>query len=246
MIWLIISWMIALTLIAIFQCKPVKFAWQRWDLIHKGTCINYDTFVLVQSSFNLILDLIILVMPMPTLYRLKISTRKKFQIMVMFSLGFIIVVVSILRIQTLTFAIDTQNPSWSSWGPILWSNVEVYVSIICACLPAVKVFLSNLLSPWVGPKLKDWDQKASRTTRMQGRSADSGIVKRTSFSLSSPQHSADNGAVQLQPWETGADRSQCSEKLPMASASARTGQSAWQQRSETTTVNTAREELDQV
>lgn len=50
MIYLIISWMVAFTLVVIFQCKPVKFAWQRWDLQHKGTCINYSAFVLTQSS----------------------------------------------------------------------------------------------------------------------------------------------------------------------------------------------------
>lgn len=181
---------------------------------------------------------------MPTIYRLKINIRKKVQIMVMFSLGFLIVAVSILRIRALTFTLETQNPSWSAWGGIFWSNVEVDVSIICACLPAAKVFLHDLLSPWVGTKLDDWSLRAS--IRRQGQATDSTIMKRTSYSLSSPQHSVDNDAVQVPLWETAVDRSRCSGKLTMTSTRGETGQTAWQQGPETTTVSTAREGLDQV
>lgn len=246
MIWLITSWTTGLTLVALFQCKPVSFAWQRWDLQHNGRCINYSAFVLTQAALNLLFDLIILVMPMPTLYRLNTNTRKKIQIMVMFSLGFVIVVVSTLRIRALTFALDTQNPSYTACGPILWSNIEVYVSIICACLPATKRFLQNLLSPWLGPKVDGWTRKASRSIRRGGPASDCKILKRISFSLSSPQNSLGNDAVQLAPWETAADRSQCSGKLTMTSTKGGTGQTAWQQGLENTIVSTAHEGLDQV
>ena len=74
MIFLTTSWTIAITLVALFQYKPIEFVWQRWDLVHDSKCVDYEAFALSQASLNLLFDLVILLMPMPTLYRLHIST----------------------------------------------------------------------------------------------------------------------------------------------------------------------------
>ena len=239
------AWMIAITLVAIFQCTPVEFAWQQWDLAHKGKCVDYSAFVLSQASICLVLDLVIFLMPMPTLYRLQVSTRKKLQIMVMFSLGIIILVVNILRIRALTFNLDTYNPTWTAWAPILWSNVEIYVGITCACLPAAKVFIQHFLSPWIGPKLRDRGRTTTRPVRKQWPTSRSVILKRTSFSISSPHKNSENNAAQLPTWETGTDRSQRSNKLSLALIRGGTVKTAAQQQSETTTPSTAIREQDQ-
>jgi hypothetical protein len=54
---------------------------------------------------NIVLDIVVVAIPMPYLWRLQMSTRKKVMIMLMFSGGLFVVVVSILRLQFLiTFA----------------------------------------------------------------------------------------------------------------------------------------------
>lgn len=54
---------------------------------------------------NIVLDFIVVAMPMPYLWRLQMSIRKKIMIMLMFSGGLFVVVVSIMRLQFLiTFA----------------------------------------------------------------------------------------------------------------------------------------------
>lgn len=115
----------------------------------------------------------------------------------MFSLGIVIVVVSILRIRALTFTLSDQNPSWNAWAPILWSDVEVYVSVICACLPDAKVFFHHLLSAWLEPKPRDWNLPTPKAT------SESGILKTTSITVSSPQNDAENDIMQLPSWESG-------------------------------------------
>jgi len=82
---LMISWTIACSLTAIFQCTPIAF---NWDItIPGGFCINYGAVVLAAGGFNIATDLIILVMPIPLVWKLHTSKQKKWQIIFAFALG---------------------------------------------------------------------------------------------------------------------------------------------------------------
>jgi hypothetical protein len=58
---------------------------------------------------NIVLDFIVVAMPMPYLWRLQMSTRKKVMIMLMFSGGLFVVVVSIMRLQFLISFAHSKN-----------------------------------------------------------------------------------------------------------------------------------------
>ena len=77
------------TATVIFQCTPVSGAWQVWDGERPAKCINQNAMVISTSSFNIFLDLAIIALPLPELYKLNLSLRKKIQAMVVFSLGFL-------------------------------------------------------------------------------------------------------------------------------------------------------------
>lgn len=55
---------------AVFECTPVRRAWSPEV---EGTCINVDDVFLVCSALNIATDFLILYLPMPKLWRLKIS-----------------------------------------------------------------------------------------------------------------------------------------------------------------------------
>ncbi|KAH7320744.1 hypothetical protein B0I35DRAFT_199222 [Stachybotrys elegans] len=66
-------------------CTPAAFTWDK--TIVGGTCKNENIAYLVAGITNLLLDIIIVVLPMPTLMGLKMSLGKRLGIIAMFSLG---------------------------------------------------------------------------------------------------------------------------------------------------------------
>jgi hypothetical protein len=66
-------------------CTPVQF---NWDKTIAGTCSPHSiTAYILAGSTNLIIDVFIVILPMPALWNLKVSMPKKIGIMAMFSLG---------------------------------------------------------------------------------------------------------------------------------------------------------------
>ena len=65
----------------------------------------------VRGSIEIFLDLAILTLPLPMLAKLNMSPKKKLQIMSMFCVGFIITVVSCLRLWSFVEFGQTTNPT---------------------------------------------------------------------------------------------------------------------------------------
>jgi hypothetical protein len=76
------------TAVVIFQCSPIQKA---WDSTLPGKCLNLLTFFYVSFGIKLASDLIIFFLPIPLLYRTKLSRGKKTGVIAMFTLGFLYV-----------------------------------------------------------------------------------------------------------------------------------------------------------
>ena len=94
----------------IFQCTPVAFFWDGWRGEMAGYCgVDVRLFGFIRGAIEIFLDLAILSMPLPMLYRLNMTPKKKMQIMSMFCVGFIITIVSCLRLWAFVRFAQTQN-----------------------------------------------------------------------------------------------------------------------------------------
>jgi len=87
----------------------MNFAWHNWDGEHKGICNDINAQGWTSAALNVILDVIILVLPMPVISKLQLNKRKKFFVFLMFSIGFLVTIVSILRLQVLVQFGGTTN-----------------------------------------------------------------------------------------------------------------------------------------
>ncbi|KAL1981058.1 hypothetical protein VTN96DRAFT_3123 [Rasamsonia emersonii] len=128
-------------------CTPFQYL---WDKTIPGTCINLPAAWLSVSIINMILDLIIIALPMPMLWNLRMPVSKKIAVSGIFSLGFIICIITIIRIVAVR-QLDVNDLSYTVVGDGIWSAVEPCLSIINACLPVlkpvlVKIFGSHLFT----------------------------------------------------------------------------------------------------
>ena len=71
----------------LFQCRPIEGAWRAWDGEFEARCVNLNVMVWAGATGNIVLDVATLLLPMPELFVLSMSRRKKAYIITMFALG---------------------------------------------------------------------------------------------------------------------------------------------------------------
>jgi hypothetical protein len=77
-------WGLSESLVAIFQCKPVDYQWNK--KIH-GTCISQIAYYRWVRVPNIIHDVIMLVLPVPIIWKLKLAFRQRMALSGIFVLG---------------------------------------------------------------------------------------------------------------------------------------------------------------
>lgn len=81
-----VAWLIGILLSVTFMCNPIQKA---WDVTLPGTCLNTGELWMGSGLTSLIIDVIILVMPLPMLWKLQIKTMRRIQISGVFVCGYL-------------------------------------------------------------------------------------------------------------------------------------------------------------
>ena len=80
----IICYCIMQSFASIFQCMPI---YSNWEVGVEHYCINVDLGATILAALNVLTDFVILILPMPLLYKLQKPLKQKLQIMGIFLLG---------------------------------------------------------------------------------------------------------------------------------------------------------------
>lgn len=80
----VIAWWIAFIMATIFGCRPVQ---GYWDKTIKPSCLDTETFIIAMAVPNLLTDVVILLLPIPIIWRLQLALSQRFALSFMFLLG---------------------------------------------------------------------------------------------------------------------------------------------------------------
>jgi hypothetical protein len=72
-------------LVCIFQCSPVKAAWNT-SIVNK-TCVDINAFYLANAATNIFTDLLTYLLPIKLVTKLHVPKQQKIAVAVMLSLG---------------------------------------------------------------------------------------------------------------------------------------------------------------
>jgi len=139
--------MVSVFLAVVFQCSPVHMYWNhhKTDEVVDGQIVNDNYSCIDQASFSLstaaiavLTDVAILLVPIAMMWKLRMPLRRKLAVIFVLSLGWVVAIVGIIRIN---FFVDFwygrfPDPSWSLWHTL--SGVENNVAIMVSCGPALK------------------------------------------------------------------------------------------------------------
>lgn len=79
------GWLASLIVSITLQCYPIQ---RLWKPDSPGHCFNTGAWYLAFSIFNALLDVYILILPMPMLFRLKMSVQRRFLLAGAFLCGY--------------------------------------------------------------------------------------------------------------------------------------------------------------
>lgn len=90
----------------IFQCRPIRGFWTR----EAGTvCLGVKEGLYGVGVVNIVTDFALLVIPLPSIWKLKLSVPKKLGLSIVFLLGLFVSGVSILRM-FIVYQSETLSP----------------------------------------------------------------------------------------------------------------------------------------
>ncbi|KAL8969891.1 MAG: hypothetical protein Q9197_004102 [Variospora fuerteventurae] len=145
--WLVIA-LNVLTFLSIFLasfliCTPIYYAFDK--TIPNGRCGDQRKFELFTAIMSLLLDLLLVVLPLPMLWRLQMKRKKKIQLSFVFGTGMIIVLLTLLRIFLSRFD-QPENPTKGQAVTALITGLEPTLGIINACLPLMPLVFQHMSS----------------------------------------------------------------------------------------------------
>ncbi|KAK2745164.1 hypothetical protein FQN55_006288 [Onygenales sp. PD_40] len=133
-------------LVIIFSCNPVAGSWDLDVAALKTTyCINRPINYLAQSSFNIFSDLVIILLPVRTIWGLHMPTTQRLSIIAIFACGFFVCIVSIIRLESIITLLKSPDLTWDTTDVLIWSTIESHITILCACAPHLKPLVTRFI-----------------------------------------------------------------------------------------------------
>ncbi|KAI0421160.1 hypothetical protein F5X98DRAFT_293212 [Xylaria grammica] len=142
-VWLAIetAWAIQDFLLLIFLCQPLVYQYN--TTIPGGHCINIEAFYYATHVIIFTLDVVLTLLPTPVLWRLKMGTRKKITVTVMFGLGVLINIINLLRIAWRS-KVGSPDRTYEYALLLLFTVIEIQLGIILACVPMMQPVAAKL------------------------------------------------------------------------------------------------------
>ena len=129
-----------LLFLEIFECVPRR---KIWDPTVEGRCINIEKTFVATGVINVLDDFIILILPLYWVWQLKISTRKRAAICLVFAAGLLLVreiivvnvysltshsacIASVMRLLYSIFSIGSVDITYKLMPVALWALVYLY------------------------------------------------------------------------------------------------------------------------
>jgi hypothetical protein len=182
---------IAFTLGTVWQCTPVRRAWDRRE---EGRCTDNLSFWFSHAAFNTFMDVVVsnslpeinspliklpadfdisqvYILPIPLISTLKITSRTRTGLISVFALGAFVIAASIVRMVMLKGSAEASgDPTWGSMPALTWTEIEANTSVVVCCLPALRVLGGRV---WKGVRSRT-GEKATEDWSGDGDGGDGG------------------------------------------------------------------------
>ncbi|KAL4948120.1 hypothetical protein BDW69DRAFT_199121 [Aspergillus filifer] len=157
LIALVVALAVSDILAGAFQCTPIAYLWDK--TIKGGHCIDIPQFFRYGTLPNVIIDLLMLVLPQPVVWKLHSPTHVKVGLALTFLTGSVGMVTSIVRCVTFFRNDPLTDGTWNDVTFLNWGIIEPGVYLIAACLPCYRPLVQLII---------DWYRRRSSQSNSTG------------------------------------------------------------------------------
>ncbi|KAJ8118050.1 hypothetical protein OPT61_g890 [Boeremia exigua] len=147
--------------LVVFQCLPIASIWDK--TITNGKCLPISAVIgFTGAALSIAEDIIILVLPLPVVSKLQMSTKKKVGVILLISVGSFASITSIVRLRYVVKYSNSFDSTWDNVDVIKWSLIEILSACICGNLLPLRPLLEKMMPSF--HSIYSWysDRKSSR------------------------------------------------------------------------------------
>ncbi|KAJ5101223.1 hypothetical protein N7456_007275 [Penicillium angulare] len=166
---LVVCWLISSWIVTIWQCDPIAKA---WNPSIPGKCIKTYPWFIATATISFAIDIWILIIPIPLIWALKSSLRRRIYLLVAFFLTYSVIVASAGRLIAITQVIPTvaEDETWRMPTYMYWICLEGSLSVISISVPnAIALWKHFRGSRGSMPSTKNSNSRSFNTTSEFGQ-----------------------------------------------------------------------------
>jgi len=164
---IVLAWGLAFTFVFIFLCTPIS---QQWTLQRIGHCLDQISTLKALIMTNVLTDVLIVVLPMWTVWRLQMRLAEKIAVLGCFAIGLACVVIGIVRFWQIYVIDMLGNFTGTSLTTFMLCTVELMLAGICISIPMLRPWYLR----WRGKGSAQSGTGGSRSFDVEGRVTVSG------------------------------------------------------------------------
>lgn len=95
------------------------------------------------GAFGVAIDILLIILPLPVLYKLNLPNKKKIGLTVVFLTGILAVLASVISLYYRVVIYTAYDKFWNAAVVEACAFAEGYITIVVSCMPAIYSFWSN-------------------------------------------------------------------------------------------------------
>ncbi|EPS39767.1 hypothetical protein H072_6447 [Dactylellina haptotyla CBS 200.50] len=140
-------WTLGLMIPLILSCFPPHLYWDTYFRTPGMKCFSPFTIRILQyttCSLNILTDIIVLFLPIPTIWNLHMPTRQKWSCVLVFALWTVATIAAVLRLWKTITAFEAFDASWYGYDLWVYVALEAHLAVVCACAPGIKPLITRI------------------------------------------------------------------------------------------------------
>ncbi|KAH0370266.1 hypothetical protein KCU65_g2649, partial [Aureobasidium melanogenum] len=140
-------------LISIFRCSPINASWNILD--QNAKCLNEGVEITTVGALLTVMDFVVNILPLPIVARLNVAFQQRLAATVLLSLGTIATAAGIVReVYVYRAFVGSNDPTWGALPLWICADVEIYVGLLCACVPSLRPLWTKITSWFITKKAR--------------------------------------------------------------------------------------------
>ncbi|KAI5820388.1 hypothetical protein BZA77DRAFT_77804 [Pyronema omphalodes] len=123
----------------VLRCWPINAYWSTLSAVRSEQCFDENVVLLISSALNFIMDIWLVILPIPSLWRLQLPMKQRAILVILMGLGFFACLASIFRYYYLYYTLtQTYDVTWHGYCVWVWTTVEIDLFIITSSIPPLR------------------------------------------------------------------------------------------------------------